>query len=201
MSLFNFGSLSNARIIELAQLSAASYEGGTPPSGWSTLTGATLGFEDGLFTPGSYDGETYVGGVGFVGLPAARVYRNGSELAISFRGTDSAGDYATYPDILGNNNYINAFNSLLDTVRTFSSDPTNGITQVYVTGHSLGGAAANILRNVSGEDYGGFYDDAIYFTLATPKCSIPDDHIDPRRSALFMARSILREVRDGDATC
>ena len=32
-------------------------------------------------------------------------------------------------------------------------------------------------------------------------CSIPDDHIDPRRSALFMARSILREVRDGDATC
>ncbi len=33
------------------------------------------------------------------------------------------------------------------------------------------------------------------------KCSIPDDHIDPRRSALFMARSILRGVRDGDATC
>ncbi len=32
-------------------------------------------------------------------------------------------------------------------------------------------------------------------------CSIPDDHIDPRRSALFMARSILREVRDGDARC
>jgi hypothetical protein len=32
-------------------------------------------------------------------------------------------------------------------------------------------------------------------------CSIPDDRIDPRRSALFMARSILREVRDGDARC
>ena len=31
-------------------------------------------------------------------------------------------------------------------------------------------------------------------------CSIPDDHIDPRRSALFMARSILREVRDGGAS-
>ena len=25
-------------------------------------------------------------------------------------------------------------------------------------------------------------------------CSIPDDHIDPRRSAFFMARSILREA-------
>jgi hypothetical protein len=33
------------------------------------------------------------------------------------------------------------------------------------------------------------------------RCSIPDDHIDPRRSALFMARSILREVRDGVRTC
>ena len=33
------------------------------------------------------------------------------------------------------------------------------------------------------------------------KCSIPDDHIDPRRSALFMARSILREVRDGGRPC
>ncbi|MDO6583891.1 hypothetical protein Q4543_00005, partial [Salipiger sp. 1_MG-2023] len=28
-----------------------------------------------------------------------------------------------------------------------------------------------------------------------PRCSIPDDHINPRRSALFMARSVLREVR------
>ena len=33
------------------------------------------------------------------------------------------------------------------------------------------------------------------------KCSVPDDHIDPRRTALFMARSILREVRDGGRTC
>ena len=32
-------------------------------------------------------------------------------------------------------------------------------------------------------------------------CSIPDDHIDRRRSALFMARSVLREARNGDGTC
>ncbi len=31
------------------------------------------------------------------------------------------------------------------------------------------------------------------------RCSIPDDHIDPRRSALFMARSVLRDIRDGGA--
>jgi Second Messenger Oligonucleotide or Dinucleotide Synthetase domain len=33
------------------------------------------------------------------------------------------------------------------------------------------------------------------------RCSIPDDHIDPRRWALFVARSILTEMRDGGRTC
>ena len=33
------------------------------------------------------------------------------------------------------------------------------------------------------------------------KCSIPDDHIDPRRSAFFMARSVLRDIRRGVRTC
>ena len=33
------------------------------------------------------------------------------------------------------------------------------------------------------------------------RCSIPDDHISPRRSALFMARSVLRELRDGGQPC
>lgn len=28
-------------------------------------------------------------------------------------------------------------------------------------------------------------------------CSIPDEHLDPRRTALFLARSILPEVRKG----
>jgi hypothetical protein len=30
-----------------------------------------------------------------------------------------------------------------------------------------------------------------------PNCSIPDDHIDPRRSAFFMARSVLSDIREG----
>ena len=33
------------------------------------------------------------------------------------------------------------------------------------------------------------------------RCSIPDDHIDPRRSAFFMAKSILRDIRSGVRTC
>jgi hypothetical protein len=38
-------------------------------------------------------------------------------------------------------------------------------------------------------------------TLSAPTCSIPDDHIDPRRTALFMARSILQGYRDGGPAC
>jgi transposase len=30
-------------------------------------------------------------------------------------------------------------------------------------------------------------------------CSIPDDHIDPRRSGLFKARLVLRDIQMGDA--
>ena len=30
-------------------------------------------------------------------------------------------------------------------------------------------------------------------------CPIPDDHIAPRRSALFMARSVLEAARDGES--
>jgi hypothetical protein len=39
----------------------------------------------------------------------------------------------------------------------------------------------------------------IAFT-ALVNCSIPDDHIDPRRSALFMARSVLGDIRE-NAQC
>jgi hypothetical protein len=36
---------------------------------------------------------------------------------------------------------------------------------------------------------------------SSTSCSIPDDRIDPRRSALFMARLILHQVRDGVEAC
>jgi len=43
---------------------------------------------------------------------------------------------------------------------------------------------------------------SIEFSLNNaPRCFIPDDHIDPRRSALFMARLLLREVREGVGAC
>jgi len=52
--------------------------------------------------------------------------------------------------------------------------------------------------NLLGYD-GEFYRIDTEFGILT--CSIPDDHIDPRRSALFMARSVLREAQNGDRTC
>ena len=39
------------------------------------------------------------------------------------------------------------------------------------------------------------------FGLSLGSCSIPDDHIAPRRSALFMARWVLTEARNGRTTC
>ena len=32
-------------------------------------------------------------------------------------------------------------------------------------------------------------------------CSVPDDHIAPRRSAFFMARSVLRDIQNGVRPC
>jgi hypothetical protein len=45
------------------------------------------------------------------------------------------------------------------------------------------------------------HDGLLLWAPIATRCSIPDDHIDPRRSALFMARSILREVREGVGAC
>ncbi|WP_282026071.1 Arm DNA-binding domain-containing protein [Limimaricola cinnabarinus] len=38
-------------------------------------------------------------------------------------------------------------------------------------------------------------------SIDDPTCPIPDDHISPRRSALFMARSALRDAQAGARSC
>lgn len=174
MALFSFSGLSDEKIVELTSLSNASYAGESPPSGWTTLTGATLGFVEGFGT-GTYNGTTYQGSSIWFGAPAARVYQKGSEITVSFRGTDTGVDYLTYLDIVGNNNYINAFSSFLNAVAGYASNPINAITSINVVGHSLGAAAANILRNVSPTQNGGIFDSATYFTVATPKVSSNPD--------------------------
>lgn len=192
MGLFNFPGLSAQRINDIVQLASASYVGGVPPSGWRALTGNEVGFRAGTNT-GTYEGSTFVGPTGFFGAPAARAYRKGNSLAISFRGTDSIGDYATYLDILGNNNYINAFNEFLAAVARYAR--SQGISDISVTGHSLGAAAANKLRNVSRNRFGGFFNNSAYLSIATPSVSSSQNILNIGYENDWVFKSIARQNR------
>ncbi|WP_300029334.1 calcium-binding protein [uncultured Roseobacter sp.] len=173
MAAFNLNNLPSEKIVELSALARASYGNELPPPGWTTLTGSALGFVEGSNT-GTYAGDTFQGSSNWAGAPAARVYKKGTEITISFRGTDSIADYSQYPDILSNN-YINAFTSFLDSVAEYMANEVNGISKVNVVGHSLGAAAANILRNLSATQNDGAFDNATYLTIATPKVSTNPD--------------------------
>lgn len=85
-------------------------------------------------------------------------------------------------------------------VKLWIKNPPANITNgdLYCRGLKLSWAretTLKLLENSSSEDLATVSLDDI------PRCSIPDDHIDPRRSALFMARSILRDVREGVGAC
>lgn len=178
MGLFNYKSIPKGTISELTQLAGASYLGNAAPSGWTPLTGTQLGFVPIPGGFGTYFGTTFSGGTAWLDAPAATVYRKGNELTVSFRGTDTdlgvgslLGDVINFIDIVGSNHYINAFRPFLNTVANYVQ--ANGISNVNVTGHSLGAAAANQLRDVSASTFGGVFDGANYVTVATP--TISDD--------------------------
>ena len=67
---------------------------------------------------------------------------------------------------------------------------------IYLFRHSVELALKAAVLHQTGSSEGG-HD----LSTLVGKCSIPDDHISPRRSALFMARSVLRELRDGGRPC
>jgi len=52
--------------------------------------------------------------------------------------------------------------------------------------------------NVDPEQFNVSY---VFVCILASSCSIPDDHIDPRRSAFFMARSVLRDIQNGVLPC
>ena len=61
---------------------------------------------------------------------------NGTKtLAISFRGTDQSADVFDWFDF---NTHYEKFAPLIDGISRFASDPSNGISQILVTGHSIG---------------------------------------------------------------
>jgi hypothetical protein len=57
-------------------------------------------------------------------------------LAISFRGTDQYTDFHDYTNF---SKYYAKFAPLIDAIQAYVGDPANGIQQILVSGHSLGG--------------------------------------------------------------
>ncbi|XWN31822.1 MAG: hypothetical protein ROR55_01515 [Devosia sp.] len=176
MGLFAFGDLQAEDVATLAELADSAYANEDAPTGWTTLLADDIGFE-GSTTRGSFQGNYYETGLssGFTGF--ARVLQDGDTLTISFRGTDSVADYLLYPEILNFDSYVKNFAPLLEAVANYIS--TNSITDVYVTGHSLGAAAVNELQNLAASatvdstaeatvDYGAFAD-ATYVAFASPE--------------------------------
>jgi Ca2+-binding RTX toxin-like protein len=113
------------------------------------------------------------GGFYTYGNSAALVARCKDALVVTFRGTNDNGstnfddpgnniapDKADWYGALSNkaDHYAN-LQPLITAIDSYVADPVNGITKVYVTGHSLGGAMARAFMN----DHSGSMYEAITF--------------------------------------
>lgn len=171
MSFFEYGSVTSDEVVDASKIANAAYKDRPGPEGWTALTGEQLGFTKGfLGFGGSYDG-TYFN----YGPASAIVFQKGSELAVAFRGTDMPVDFATYLSIvnLPGLDYIDFFDKLLNTVKEYAT--SHNITKTLITGHSLGAAAVNELRDKSADSYDGFFNNADYISFATPEVANRQD--------------------------
>jgi predicted esterase len=182
MAAFAFAGLTHDDIRDLVHLAGASYADNDAPDGWDVLTGPAL--HGNSVRTAEMDlllkqmpGDTYDVELENSSLDAAaRVFvdtaSDAPRIALSFRGTDDwvdfdGGDWRANLGLLLNGRYIENFEPLLDQVRAYAQ--RNGIdsSNIFVTGHSLGGAAANQLYQRDDiED--GFFQQSRFFTLATP---------------------------------
>jgi Ca2+-binding RTX toxin-like protein len=191
LPLLQFGSLSSEQFVDVARLANASYAEAVPV-GWRALTGGEIGFSAGLLGPlfgGIMDQDSpfFTTGIQYSLFTAfdpsfsgmAQVYRSGNQLTISFRGTDNAPkngsklpDFAEYPELLTQYyslSYVRAFEKFLEAVASYASSQGISGENIVVTGHSLGGGAANQLREFSGSVAGGYFSTSTYVGFASPK--------------------------------
>jgi Ca2+-binding RTX toxin-like protein len=90
------------------------------------------------------------GGVYVNANSAALVGRTTDALSISFRGTNDnntppAPDGPDVDDWFSLSTHYERYAALLDAIAAYVADPNNGITAIYVTGHSLGASMAQAL--------------------------------------------------------
>jgi hypothetical protein len=111
-------------------------------SGWTIVRPSQLGMS--TLDP---DNEYFEVRVGSSSGPVAAAFlaqRDGA-LAIAFRGSDETGDLLA--TISNQSGYFNAYRNFLDAALLYAADPANGVTQIFVTGHSLGGVMAEWFAN------------------------------------------------------
>jgi Ca2+-binding RTX toxin-like protein len=191
MSLLKFASLSISEIVDVARLANASY-GEAVPVGWRALTGGEINFSPGFlgplaggimeqnstfFTTGAQYSLVFGFDPSFSGM--AQVYRSGDRLAISFRGTDKAPtndskvpDFSEYPELVSpfySFSYIRGFEKFLESIASYAASRGISGSNVLVTGHSLGGGAANQLRQFSEDVAEGYFSNSTYIGFASPK--------------------------------
>jgi len=144
--------------------------------GYKTLTSADLGFDsseisasdvsDGFDQNYTYAGGLYrnnyvdtgVGattpftGAGAVALVNTKETDAGKTLYLTFRGTDADGPTADGEAGTANGQvrYYEQLRDLIDHVYDYVSDAENGVTDIVVSGHSLGGAVADLFALYDG---------------------------------------------------
>ena len=146
--------------------------------GYQTLTSADLGFapasisasetSDGLDHNYTYAGglfrnnyvsddgtETEYTAAGAIALTTLKENETGNTLYLTFRGTDVDGPLADGEagTAVGLERYYGQLRELIDQIYDYVSNPENDVTEVVVSGHSLGGAIADIFALYDGSRF------------------------------------------------
>ncbi|MDH6269504.1 hypothetical protein M2360_004932 [Rhizobium sp. SG_E_25_P2] len=151
------------------------YDAYLAKSGFTTLSSSDLGFaaseisasddSDGYDRNFTYSGglfrNNYIGsgddaeaftGAGAVALVTTKANDTGETLYLTFRGTDADGPLADGEagTGVGQARYYQQLQGLIDQIYDYVSDPDNNITEVVVSGHSLGGTVADLFTIYDG---------------------------------------------------
>lgn len=143
-------------LVEAAVFASLAYsDNPTAPDGWILLSGDSLGLTGTDWDDDASDTTNNMF-VYDMGPAQAIVATNGSTLVLAFRGTEELGDFLA--DLVGGlasfAPHYQLFAGLIDAIDAYVGEAANGITDVMVAGHSLGGVMVEWF--MSGHpDFGG----------------------------------------------